>query len=669
MNTFTTAIKNLKKNFSFYALYLFSVSLVIMIFFAFTSFSMNDVMLAKISADGRVETMCNTISVFLMVFVVFYMAYSNRFFLKRRTRELGIYALLGYRKATMLSLLTCENIVIGCGAFIVGLVLGAILHKGIVGGITALLRLSLDTTQIPFFHMGAAVKTACFILLVVLVLAVSNGVFLYKISLMDMVRFEKKADKNMRFRALPALLGLTLMAAGYGFALDIFRGEKSVWFTIGFSPTGMLTMLLVVLGTVLFISSFLPYIMQKSKSNKRAFYTQTNIIATPNFIYRIRANAKTLIMLTLLSAATLTISCVMALTVYYPIAAVSRMAPSEIEFRITDNNQIDTAEKIVNDTPVDTSRVSFIQTDIYTITSSANRLPYEYYLGTAKGDAGNETIAREAGFECISYSSYIQLLQAQGDDTAASLPQLRDNECMYIKYQPNSDGTSEAGDTYPLIIGDATVSVTVRETTLKNPISFANSIGTMVVSDKVYEQMKAAAAPCRSVFSINGEALEDNEALYESIRDMLDGSPFLQGRSHRVNELFSLNSSTFLLIAFLVVLFFIATGSILYFNNISAVSDTKADYEILMKMGYTNKRIKKIIRRQILTFFSIPFLLGLVDCFFATIVYKAGLMQNLLGDSLVQYVPAFLSIAVTAIIYAVYYLLTVRTCDKIIFHK
>ena len=94
MKTMSIAIKNLKKSFSFYALYLLSVSLVITVFFAFTSFSMNEVMLEKISENGRVETMCSAISVFLMVFVVFYMAYSNKFFLRRRTKELGIYALL-----------------------------------------------------------------------------------------------------------------------------------------------------------------------------------------------------------------------------------------------------------------------------------------------------------------------------------------------------------------------------------------------------------------------------------------------------------------------------------------------------------------------------------------------------------------------------------------------
>ena len=41
MNNLSMALKNLKKNFSFYALYLLSVSFVITVFFAFTSFSMN----------------------------------------------------------------------------------------------------------------------------------------------------------------------------------------------------------------------------------------------------------------------------------------------------------------------------------------------------------------------------------------------------------------------------------------------------------------------------------------------------------------------------------------------------------------------------------------------------------------------------------------------------
>ena len=54
MQNLSMALKNLKNNLSFYALYLLSVAFVITIFFAFTSFSMNKVMLEKISNDCRV---------------------------------------------------------------------------------------------------------------------------------------------------------------------------------------------------------------------------------------------------------------------------------------------------------------------------------------------------------------------------------------------------------------------------------------------------------------------------------------------------------------------------------------------------------------------------------------------------------------------------------------
>ena len=96
--------------------------------------------------------MCHTISLFLMVFVVFYMAYSNRFFLRRRTKELGIYALLGYRKADILSLLTFENLLICFGAYILGMAAGGFAHKGIVCFINHLLHLGIDTSRIPFWN-------------------------------------------------------------------------------------------------------------------------------------------------------------------------------------------------------------------------------------------------------------------------------------------------------------------------------------------------------------------------------------------------------------------------------------------------------------------------------------------------------------------------------------
>lgn len=180
----------------------------------------------------------------------------------------------------------------------------------------------------------------------------------------------------------------------------------------------------------------------------------------------------------------------MALLLSYPIAAVARTAPSELEFRIEEDGQLSDAKLPVSQYAPDDS-VTYIQTDIYKVTASCEKLPMEYSVGTSKGSADNETILREAGFECISYSQYVSLLQAQGrNDIAGKLSVLQDDECILVKYQPNGDGSDETGSIYSLNINKGSIPLTVKATTLNNPISFANSVGTMVVSDNVYAPIR-----------------------------------------------------------------------------------------------------------------------------------------------------------------------------------
>lgn len=146
----------------------------------------------KISSDGRVEMMCSVVAVFIMAFVVFYMFYSNNFFMRRRMKELGIYALLGYRKGDMLRLLTIENIFVCLGGMIVGILAGSLLHIGITAGIVALLGLTIDMGAIPFINPQAVSSIFLFILAVLLTLTLSNAGLLLKSTLLDLVRLEKR---------------------------------------------------------------------------------------------------------------------------------------------------------------------------------------------------------------------------------------------------------------------------------------------------------------------------------------------------------------------------------------------------------------------------------------------------------------------------------------------
>lgn len=128
----------------------------------------------------------------------------------------------------------------------------------------------------------------------------------------------KKREKPIHPHASAAILGAILLIFGYGLAMDIRRGKASVWNTIGFSPIALLTMASVVVGTVLFIYSFLPFVCQRVRRQKQMLYQENTIIVVPKFMKHIRSSAKSLILLILLSAGTIAVFGATVLSIWYP---------------------------------------------------------------------------------------------------------------------------------------------------------------------------------------------------------------------------------------------------------------------------------------------------------------------------------------------------------------
>ncbi|MEJ3719910.1 FtsX-like permease family protein [Paenibacillus polymyxa] len=654
MKLTTIAFKNVRKNLSFYSLYLFSVAFILTVFFTFVSFSMNDIMLEKISEDGRVETMTRTISVFLMAFVLFYMSYSNTFFMKRRMKELGIYALLGYRKSAMLKLLTFENILISIVALLIGIIMGGFAHKGIVDGISMLLDLRINSSIIPLFNGKAVFYSLVFVFVVVLALSFSNWRLLRKTTLLSLVRLEKAVEKPIKIRVPAAVLGLLLIIAGDGVAIDAIRGKESLWKSIGVSPMGLLMVMLITAGTSLFIYSFVPYLMRKLEKRKSLLYKEIAIVTIPKFIYRIRTNAKTLIMLSLLIAGTLGVFGSTALTMYYPMAAVTRIIPSALEFPVEKPEQAERAIQALHEV-IGPGQYEALQTTFLKVRSQSDNLPTEYTLG------------KESGFELIALSDYNRLLVQQGKKIGHK--QLENNSVLLVKYRSDLE-KKDVGQIYRLSLPDnQSLDVTVRDTTLANPVGFNISVGILVISDELYHRLADLKLPEFSVMSIDGPDLRQSKTAYEALQPILKDNPYFASAYARTYEIMYANSSTFLLLGFLTVLFFIAAGSILYFHNISAVTYEQKDYEILSKIGYSKRKIQKMIRRQIQVMYAIPFGIGFFHSICGLVCYKSLLIDDVLGQSHQIIVPVAMALAIAGVIFCLYYFITKRACYRAAFPR
>ncbi|MDT2240098.1 hypothetical protein P7H22_06750 [Paenibacillus larvae] len=103
----------------------------------------------------------------------------------------------------------------------------------------------------------------------------------------------------------------------------------------------------------------------------------------------------------------------------------------------------------------------------------------------------------------------------------------------------------------------------------------------------------------------------------------------------------------------------IATGSIIYFKQLSEANADKAKYDILRKVGVTPKEMKKGIGKQIAFIFVAP-----LDCRNLAqylCPQKATLIFNV-SDKL----PLVMSMAAYVLIYVGYYFLTVRSYCNIV---
>ena len=86
---------------------------------------------------------------------------------------------------------------------------------------------------------------------------------------------------------------------------------------------------------------------------------------------------------------------------------------------------------------------------------------------------------------------------------------------------------------------------------------------------------------------------------------------------------------------FISFLFFIASGSIIYFKLFNEIKQDKVEYNILSKIGTTEKEINKIITKQIGIIFFLPFVVSTMHSFFALKSLSNLLETNLFTNGLV----------------------------------
>lgn len=625
---------NIKKNFPLYRIYFLATIGLLSIFIAFLNFISDKIIAEKIGDSGQALVIANGSLLFLIVFLVVFLIYFNNFFVKKRSQDLGVLAILGFSKRELTKLLTLENLVILVLSYLVSLLLGPTLYFLAVLVITHLLDLTMEVQW--FITVKEIIESLGILVVVFLINFITNGVIIAKQSLIEFVNFSKKAEKKIRIRKVRAIIAITALLLSYVLCLTtVFSSTRKMLLSVGMVPISLLIIILVILGSIFTIRYGLTFVISFLKEKKKRLYRPLSNIIYPKFNYRIATKNKLLTVLGGLLTLTVSVTGIMVMLYAYSLNGIERLTPSAIEYNVeSENGQVNVTNILENGqvSLVDINLLRLNTNPEVTITESGQTIPY---------------------FDIINYSNYKELMKAQGRknsiEGSESLP-------LLINYFPTE---ISLGKTFNL---ENAYDVTVKQVSTNNVFSFSRSVTTLVVSDKLYAELSSRFPEKKmTIRTFNGDSIRSSETFYNQFSTVPDVISSYS-REHTVK---TANIATYIFITFLSILFIICTGSILYFTSLIEIMENKEEYSYLSKLGYSKKMINRIVGYEIGILFLIPVLIGIINGSMLLIFYKYLFMDTLVAGNIIM-LSLLLFLFFFLIIYGTFYLLTLRSVKSII---
>jgi salY len=625
---------NIKKNFPLYRIYFLATIGLLSIFIAFLNFISDKIIAEKIGDSGQALVIANGSLLFLIVFLVVFLIYFNNFFVKKRSQDLGVLAILGFSKRELTKLLTLENLVILVLSYLVSLLLGPTLYFLAVLVITHLLDLTMEVQW--FITVKEIIESLGILVVVFLINFITNGVIIAKQSLIEFVNFSKKAEKKIRIRKVRAIIAITALLLSYVLCLTtVFSSTRKMLLSVGMVPISLMIIILVILGSIFTIRYGLTFVISFLKEKKKRLYRPLSNIIYPKFNYRIATKNKLLTVLGGLLTLTVSVTGIMVMLYAYSLNGIERLTPSAIEYNVeSENGQVNVTNILENGqvSLVDINLLRLNTNPEVTITESGQTIPY---------------------FDIINYSDYKELMKAQGRknsiEGSESLP-------LLINYFPTE---ISLGKTFNL---ENAYDVTVKQVSTNNVFSFSTSVTTLVVSDKLYAELSSRFPEKKmTIRTFNGDSIRSSETFYNQFSTVPDVISSYS-REHTVK---TANIATYIFITFLSILFIICTGSILYFTSLIEIMENKEEYSYLSKLGYSKKMINRIVGYEIGILFLIPVLIGIINGSMLLIFYKYLFMDTLVAGNIIM-LSLLLFLFFFLIIYGTFYLLTLRSVKSII---
>ena len=623
--------------------------LSIVIYYAFVSLRYNDSVIEAIDNFTSLESIFIMSSMIIILFSLIFIFYSNAFFIRGRKKEIGLYSIVGIPKKTIGKMMFFENLIMGLISLVIGIILGLLFSRFFA---MILINLIDNSLSIDFsFSFKPILNTITVFLFIIILTSIKAYMTIYKFKLVDLFKNDNENLKmpiNTQLSYLSAVISIIMLIIS--FYISTKQLPKN---SVGIIVYMLMIIVNLIVGNYLLFNSFIPYILKLLKKYKKHFYKDINMISTSHLLYRIKGNINTLTITALLSALTISLFA----TVFYQYKSSNQLSKNFAPFSYT---------HLSKGSDYDNKIKEIIENDENHPVKYAFDIPVIEVDYMFKGPKNYSTpklrIIPETVYNNVSKALYNQNPISLSNNNALAIQPLftdhSDSDYKNLDINLDIKGTNYNFNLDGMVRG--------RILTWDNPDFF------IIIKDDIFNEIKKSINPL--VFKAY-EVLDENDtkstsAILKSLNST-DTNIFSSSKDN--SQIFTyyevykknLDESSLILfvVSFLGCVFSCATGSILYFKQLTDATENKDYYNILFKLGITKKEVYLSIVKQNLFIFAIPLFIALFDSIII-LNFLTNFISNLIGSSFI--IPIFISLISFIFIYFVYYILTVNTYNTII---
>lgn len=712
------AVRNIRRSVRDYAIYFVTLVFGVAVFYAFNSIGSQKILFdLETAASSNIFEMTQELlggfSVVIAFVLGFLIVYANRFLIKRRKHEFGIYLTLGMNPGEVSRIVLYETVIVGLISLVVGLICGIVMSQALSFATAALFSIQMSHYQFVFSADALLVTLGCFFAIYVVV-ALFNLLTVRRYKLIDLLRANAKSERmavrNPWVCLVVFVLAVGILAVAYHLLIEngmvYLDDPKFTWATV-----------LMLAGSLLFFWSLAGFAIAVITRIRGAYLRGLVPFTVRQIASKVNTAFLSLwVVCVLLFFSITTFSTGMGLIdvfsggiekaapydatiradVYYE-ATIDSIRPSSEEPDQRANEMAETFPVVYADATAFgwdmEAKMRSLIPEWDSIVAKSAQLDYWECVGTTYetllGSFDTSKVSGAVNMDSISASNLQVTSASQFDALLEMLGEepldLGENECALAN---NMDALDEVASA--IARASESVAVNGHELALRPNVSDLQAFNSstaatallLVVPDSVVDELRASGAiPLVSYLNLAyvtpGPA--SDEALANALSRALpvdpeaevergyiayeDGSylhsmwPITDIYTHE--EMLSQASGLRMMITYLALyigfVFLVATAAILAIQQLSEAADSQPRYRMLAKLGCDEKSLYRSLFAQVLVYFLAPLALAVCHSACAIGVLASSLFEVL--GSPVQG-PILMAAGFTLVIYGGYLLVT-----------